>query len=652
MRPHVLRVTAFGAFAAPAEVRFDELADSGLFLLHGETGAGKTTLLDAIGFALYGRVPGERGKTRRLRSDHAAASARTEVSFEASIGGRRLRITRSPQQVRPKRHGTGVTTEPAKVLVEEQVAGTWRAVSTRANEADREIADAMGMSAEQFFQVVLLPQGQFARFLQADADERRALLQRLFRTDRFRAVEDWLAERRKKTRDRVVEAERGIGQLAARIAQVAGVPVPGDVDDGGAEAAGPDAAGAQAAPAGPDAGPAIAGGPGLTASWADGLAAAAAAARDAAAGATEARRGELDEALQVQAAARELADRQRRRADALRRQDELQAAEPDIAGLRQEFDAAVRAAEIARAFTDADRAAEALTAAQQAEDDARAVVAAAGVPAAAPAGELRAAAQERQQHVGRLAGLRDLAERAEAEDSAAAAARQRAAGRDAELRDSEQVIADQRAERERLIAARDAAFRAAERLPAVHAQAQRQRTAAGDAANLAEARAGQRDLHEQRESARERANDLREHALRIREERFDGMIAELAANLTDDTPCPVCGSSDHPFPSDIRGRRVTHHEEEQAVAEADAARDAVAKLDTELAGLGVLAADLAARLAAAGVTDTALPDGGAPGTAGGPEAIARLAALAATLAAEAEALEAEAAGLDAAAGGL
>ena len=62
MRPHRLRVQAFGAFAATEEVSFDDL--EGLFLLHGETGAGKTTLLDAIAFALYGRVPGERGKTR------------------------------------------------------------------------------------------------------------------------------------------------------------------------------------------------------------------------------------------------------------------------------------------------------------------------------------------------------------------------------------------------------------------------------------------------------------------------------------------------------------------------------------------------------------------------------------------------------------
>ena len=122
MRPHRLRVTAFGAFGGTVEVSFDDLACSGLFLLHGETGAGKTTLLDAIGFALYGRVPGERGKARRLRSDHAAPGTTTEVQLEATLGGRRMRITRKPEQERPKLRGTGTTTEQAKVLLEEQPA--------------------------------------------------------------------------------------------------------------------------------------------------------------------------------------------------------------------------------------------------------------------------------------------------------------------------------------------------------------------------------------------------------------------------------------------------------------------------------------------------------------------------------------------------
>src|SRR5690242_14781014 len=141
MRPHRLRVTAFGAFGGTVEVSFEDLASSGLFLLHGETGAGKTTLLDAIAFALYGRVPGERGIAKRLRSDHAAPRTATEVELEATIGGRRLRITRRPEQERPKKSGLGTTREQTSVRLEERSAGTWEVKSTRVGEADKEITD-------------------------------------------------------------------------------------------------------------------------------------------------------------------------------------------------------------------------------------------------------------------------------------------------------------------------------------------------------------------------------------------------------------------------------------------------------------------------------------------------------------------------------
>ena len=596
MRPHLLRVTAFGAFGGTAEVSFDDLAGSGLFLLHGETGAGKTTLLDAIGFALYGRVPGERNKTKRLRSDHAGATVRTEVMFETTIGDRHLRITRRPQQDRPKVHGTGLTSEPAKILLAEERGGRWHTVSSRAREADDEIADAMGMSAEQFFQVVLLPQGEFAKFLHADADERRALLQKLFRTDRFRTVEAWLAERRKMTRDQVEKADQALATLAARIAQVAGTPLPGvSLASSGLSGA--------ALPVPGD-------GPGPPAGWADALAAEAESGRAAAAQAAAAARQALDAARAAEADTRALAGRQGRRATLLARGDELQARAPERDALRQETDGARRAAEIAKVFDDAEHAEAHLATSRDAEAGARTAAAPAGLPDMAGAADFRAAEQQRREHIGQLTALREVAGQADAEDANAAAAAERAAARARDIDTARQALADQQARLEDLTGRRDAAQRAATRLPAVQADAERQRAAAGDAAQLAEARAGQRDLHSERETAREIANDLAERALLIRRERIDGMVAELAASLVDGTPCPVCGSQDHPDKPEIQTRRVTHQEEEQAVAEADAARETVAKLNSELAGLAALAGDFAGRLAAAGVTDPALGEAG------------------------------------------
>src|ERR1700761_3356414 len=297
MRPHRLRVTAFGAFAGTEQVAFDDL--DGLFLLHGETGAGKTTLLDAIAFALYGRVPGERGTVRRLRSDHAPPGTATEVELEATIGGRRLKITRRPEQARPKKSGSGLTAEPASVrLAERGAAGEWESKSTRVGEVDAEIEQLLGMSAAQFFQVVLLPQGEFARFLRADAKDKEALLQRLFGTDRFRRVEDWLADRRRAADKDVAAAEGTVTLLLAQLAEAAGAEVPPSLDE--------------------------------PATWAARLRATAEAAQATAAAQVTLRQADLETALTAQSQAEQRADRQRRRQDALSRQRELQAATPEI----------------------------------------------------------------------------------------------------------------------------------------------------------------------------------------------------------------------------------------------------------------------------------------------------------------------------------
>ena len=577
MRPHRLRVTAFGAFGATVEVCFDDLASAGLFLLHGETGAGKTTLLDAIGFALYGRVPGERGKARRLRSDHAAAGAPTEVQLEATMGGRRMRITRKPEQQRPKRRGGGTTTEQAKILLEESDGGTWRAVSTRAGEADDEIRDLMGMSAEQFYQVVLLPQGQFAQFLHAPADKRAELLEKLFGTDRFGKVENWLAERRRSTARVVAEAEVAIRELAARVAQVAG--------------ASHAVAAAAALPADPD--PDTLPDP----DWAPRLAEAAAVAAAASQAEVDARRAELSRAQARQRDAERLADRQRRRSDALRTRDQLDQAVRDIKELTAELGAARRSAEVTPALEEADRTAVALAETQRAERQARAAVT--QIPAArseAAAPELRAAAREHVTRSGRLEALRSTEQQAAAEDQTAASARSAAAELAGQLATAEQQAAAQHDRRPGLADQRDQAREAAERLPSVQAEADRYQRAADDMAALVQARTDSAECSQAYITAKLEHAELVDEAARLRMARIDGMRAELAAALVDGAPCPVCGSLDHPELCELTGERVTREQEEAAVADAADAADRAETIGARLGAADVRVADLSARL--------------------------------------------------------
>jgi exonuclease SbcC len=576
MRPHRLRVTAFGAFGGTVEVCFDDLASAGLFLLHGETGAGKTTLLDAIGFALYGRVPGERGKARRLRSDHAAPGAPTEVQLEATMGGRRMRITRKPEQQRPKRRGGGTTTEQAKILLEEADGATWRAVSARAGEADDEIKDLMGMSAEQFYQVVLLPQGQFAQFLHADANDRQRLLQKLFGTDRFRAVEDWLADRRRTTAHAVDEAKQTVRELAARVAQVAGP-------------ASPDAA----VPIDPDVLPDPA--------WAPRLAEAGALAAAASQTEVDTHRAELGRAQDRQRDAERLADRQRRRADALRTRDQLELAARDVKELRAELGAALRSAEVTPALEEGQRTAVALAEAQRAERQARTAVTqlpAARSEAAAP--ELRAAAREHVTRSGRLEALRSTEQQAVAEDQTAASARSAAAELAGQIATAEQQAAAHHDRRSGLADQRDQAREAAERLPVVQAEADRYQRAGDDMATLVQARTDSAEYSQAYIAAKLEHAELVDEAARLRMARIDGMRAELAAALVDGAPCPVCGSLDHPELCELTGERVTREQEEAAVADAADAADRAETIGARLGAADVRVADLSARLEDAG----------------------------------------------------
>src|SRR3954468_12848716 len=225
MRLHGLTVSAFGPFAGTEHVDFDELNDAGLFLLTGPTGAGKSSLLDAVCFALYGTVPGARG-TKTLKSQHAPVGTPPEVVLDFSVRGRRFVVRRRPEWSRPKRRGEGLLTEKAAASITETTAGTEHFLSSRAAEVGVLVTDLMGMSASQFVQVALLPQGLFQTFLRASSQERHDVLQRLFRTDRFARIEDWVHEHSRDLKERAADGHSTVQRILDTPAERAGTTTP------------------------------------------------------------------------------------------------------------------------------------------------------------------------------------------------------------------------------------------------------------------------------------------------------------------------------------------------------------------------------------------------------------------------------------------
>ncbi|MFI7587548.1 AAA family ATPase [Spongisporangium articulatum] len=589
MRLHRLEVTAFGPFGGRQVVDFDALGAGGLFLLHGPTGAGKTTVLDAVCFALYGSVPGARGgRNARLRSDHAADGEVPRVVCEVTLAGRRFEITRDAEWHRPKRRGEGTVREQSRVLLNELVGGEWRPVTNRIDEAADLIDRLTGLGVEQFTKLVLLPQGEFAAFLRAKPEERRPVLQKLFGTDRFSAVETWLAEHRRTLKNQVDAAVQRSDILLARAEQawkLAGSPtaLPPAAPAGDDE---PDLLDLLSLldPAEPAFGPAPVADAELPAvervsRWLRRLEFATGEAYAAVQAAEPAERAAVR--AEHEATARATL---RARGRALRaRLAELEAGAAEQAArvrrLEQAGAASVLGSVLERLHAARAEAAEAADAVAQAAAQAAAQVAAQARAGLAEDPTAQADPGDRLAALtGQLAAARDalpaarqyveVAARLTRATAAETTAREALAAAEAEVT----RLAGRRAtlETERATIATTAAL-----VEATQAQVRR----AGAVVRAVTARLEAENRLTERESvvqaAFETYRTATEEVLRLRTRRLEGMAAELAAGLHDGDACPVCGNPEHPHPAAPAVGHVTEADEQAAQQRATSAEAAL-----------------------------------------------------------------------------
>ncbi|MEV6257187.1 SMC family ATPase [Nocardia sp. NPDC051911] len=581
MRLHKLEMTAFGPFAATTVVDFDALGADGLFLLHGQTGAGKTTVLDAIAFALYGRVPGARGESKRLHSDHAPEQTPPEVVLEATLGGRRLRLTRSPEFQRPKRDGTGMRTINPKATLA-WLDGRGENLS-RIPDIGEEVLRLLGMSADQFFQVVLLPQGDFARFLRADNEDREKLLEKLFDTKRFGTAEQWLADKRRAAEADLDARTDGIQRLITQVGMAAGV--------------------------------ADSVGTGECVGWSQDLLSTARV--DLATAAAEVERCQAESAR-----VREQAEQQRRLRELRRRMSSARAQLDDYvagadrrAALQAELDLARRAAPVVAAIDEARTAVQTQRRREGEKRTAAERLAARLLePESAELGgaelvdgdrvrddaDIDAAVQRWSAQIGALDEVRTDAATATRLGGELDALRTE----DATLARRVTELAARREELPAVLTAAEARLREAAEavaaLPGITAETERLQAAATAAVELAARRTALDHARIEFDAARAAHLDAKELVLDLRERRLSGMAAELAGELVDGSPCAVCGSAQHPAPAQPTDTAVSKDEEEAAVAAERAAEDV---RDRALARITGLEREIEALVARGGDTD-------------------------------------------------
>lgn len=579
MRLHRLEIQAFGPFRDRQVVDFDNLSAAGLFLLHGSTGAGKSSVLDAVCFALFGRVPGPRATVTGLRSHYAEAGDVPEVELEFSVGPRRLLLRRSPSWERPKKRGSGTTTTQARVIVQEWQDQAWQPRTTRLDEAGLLVQDVLGMGPEEFTKLVLLPQGEFAAFLRADAETRRALLEKIFATDRYTAVQDWTREHRATVRARLDSVERRTATLLAQAEQAAAVALRS----------------VPSSPATESSAASLESGETDAMRRVDELVTTLGPLREQAVNdhleaAAEAEKHEVRLA-QAQA----MAQLATQFSALIERQQTVEARAEEIERVQARLGAARRAAPMSGLLGALSQArALALQARTRLEPLAAQVISASDEldAAAFDPAELDSAELDSAELAARWAEERD---RITADLGALEAATPALVERDritADIAQAEQALAAGRAELGRANTALAEALAATETAETECAEA---RLAAAtldadqvalDLAHTRVAAVRERDRLQAQSAdlvtmiAQARAETLtaREHYLDVRERRLDGLAAELAATLDDGQPCRVCGATEHPAPAAPAPDAVTPQDETAARSAADQAVERVSQL--------------------------------------------------------------------------
>ncbi len=190
MRPLTIELHYFGPYEHQV-IDFTQFTERSLFLVAGNTGAGKTTIFDAMCYALFGQTTNDRDRSAAaLRSDFAPADQETMVKFTFEHQDLKYQIMRRPKQVLKGRRGNLVEHNQAVDLIYPLESDHPQEI-TKIKEADTFITDLLNLTRDQFKQIVLLPQGKFRQFLDSDSNTKEALLRDLFNTSRY---EQWATQ--------------------------------------------------------------------------------------------------------------------------------------------------------------------------------------------------------------------------------------------------------------------------------------------------------------------------------------------------------------------------------------------------------------------------------------------------------------------------
>lgn len=216
MKPLKLTLKNFGPYENET-IDFTKLDEASVFLISGKTGSGKTTIFDAMTFALYGDSASDDRTPQSMRSDFADTKTPTEVTLLFEHQGQTYRINRFPKQELDKKRGTGTKIFESSGKLEIFKDGKKADEMTKMRDINLKLLDVLQISREQFVQIVLLPQGEFRRFLTASSSDKEGVLRKIFRTQLYQRWSDALRDMLKKQNTKNKDAKQAIDNDLAKV---------------------------------------------------------------------------------------------------------------------------------------------------------------------------------------------------------------------------------------------------------------------------------------------------------------------------------------------------------------------------------------------------------------------------------------------------
>lgn len=176
-------------------IDFSELTGTAVFLVSGNTGSGKTTIFDAMCYALFGQTTNDQDRdAAALRSDFAPNDQETSVTFIFEHQGRTYEVTRKPKQTLLGR-GNKIVEHSTKVSLIYPLEDEQPTEISQISVANDFIENLLNLTRDQFKQIVLLPQGKFRQFLESSSNDKETLLRDLFNTSLYQKWAQVLKDR-------------------------------------------------------------------------------------------------------------------------------------------------------------------------------------------------------------------------------------------------------------------------------------------------------------------------------------------------------------------------------------------------------------------------------------------------------------------------